>query len=259
MKKIHPSALGAVFGLLMVNAVVMAADTAPAPGQLHKVWAFMPKSGSQVEFEKAFAAHVQWRRDNKDPWTWQVYVEVDGPNAGLHYARSGNHHWSDFDDYDASEFATKANAHWNTTVAPHLAKISSWMGEDQAAISHWPEDAPDYQLFQLYTYRLKPGHMQRFMDATTSIVEALKEAKWPYHWSFIEHLTGSSVPSVMLVLPATKWADMKEPSPNVLEAVAGVRGKEKAAALFAAMSETFAQTDAVVVRLLPHYGVKGAQ
>ena len=31
-----------------------------------------------VEFEKALAGHVEWRLKNKDPWHWNVYVQVDG-------------------------------------------------------------------------------------------------------------------------------------------------------------------------------------
>src|SRR3990172_10115283 len=111
------SALSAYVGLLLFTVGSWAAEP-PAGGPLDKVWTIVPKKGSEVKFDKAFAEHVQWRRDHKDPWTWEVYVESDGPETGAYFARSGNHNWADFDAYDASDFAAKADVQWNATVAP---------------------------------------------------------------------------------------------------------------------------------------------
>ena len=257
MKIIRRSALSAFVGLLLFTVGSFAAEP-PAGGLLDKVWTIIPKKGSEVKFDKAFAEHVQWRRDHKDPWTWEVYVEVDGPETGAYFARSGNHNWSDFDAYDASDFSAQAGAHWNATMAPHVGEIRSSMSQYLPDISQWPNDAPEYQLFQLITYRIKQGQHRNFTSAAGALADALKEAKWPYHWAFMDHQSGQ-LPSVLLVLPSLKWADMAEPNPNVFQAVANVRGQEKAGQMFDAYSATLARTDAVVVRRLPTLAVTGAK
>jgi len=277
MKVRFRSALCALGGLSLIALAAVAAEppaaTAPAAkitaakmpaakmaagGPLDKVWTIIPKPGMEVQFEKAFAAHVQWRRDNKDPWSWEVYTEADGPEVGARFARSGNHTWADFDAYEDSDFAKKADEQWNTTVAPYVAATRSSMSEYLPAISHWPDDAPDYQLFQLNTYRLKPGAEARYLTATGAIAKALMDAKWPYNWGFLEYKTGP-LPSLLLVIPALNWAGFKDPEPDVFAAVASVRGEATARMMFDAFSACVAHIDGIIVRRMPQYTVNAAK
>ena len=229
------------------------------PESIAKLWTFIPKSGDEVGFMKAFAEHVQWRRDNKDPWHWNVYVQVDGPEVGAYYARSENHSWADFDAYDASPFEAKASEHWNKTVAPHLDAIHSSITKWLPKISNWPEDAPNYNLFQLQAMQLKPGQMVAYTQAVGAVAEALKTAKWPYHWGFDEMVSGGAEPSVTLVLPSMKWADMAEPTPNFFDTLVSGLGEEKAAKLMADINATVASTSVTIVRHLPDLEVPAAK
>ena len=231
----------------------------PQPESIAKIWTFIPKNGDQAGFEKAFAEHVQWRRDNKDPWHWDVYVQVDGPEVGAYYARSGNHSWADFDAYDASEFVAKASDHWTRTVSPHLDDIHSSITRWLPALSNWPDDAPIYNLFQLQHIQIKPGHMRAYTQAVGTIADALKQAKWPYHWGLDAMMSGGEGPSVTLVLPSMKWADMAEPKPNFYDTMAGVIGEEKAAKTMADLNATVATTKVTIVRRIPELEVKAAK
>ena len=95
-------------------------------GTLARVWTITPKAGVSEEFEKALAGHVEWRRKNKDPWHWNVYVQVDGRHVGTYYARSAGHHYADFDAYE--EFGQKAGDHWNDNVQQYVANVSNAPG-----------------------------------------------------------------------------------------------------------------------------------
>ena len=147
------SALTVTLSLSVSTAV---ADSHEA-GTLAKVWSITPKAGMTEEFEKALGAHVQWRRDNKDPWHWNVYVEVDGHDVGTYYARSGGHHYPDFDDYEA--FGEKASDHWNDTVQPYVANVRSSMSRELPDMGQWEGNTSDYNLFKVFSIDLKPGAM----------------------------------------------------------------------------------------------------
>lgn len=227
------------------------------PGNVAKVWSITPKTGMSEKFEAAFASHVDWRRKNNDPWHWEVYVQVDGIDVGTYYARSGNHHWADLDGY--GEFAEKATKHWNSTVAQYVANVQSSLSEVMPEISNWPEDAPDYRLFMIYSYDIKQGRTSQFNRSAKAIVDVLREINWPYHWAFIDRVSGGAVPGALLVLPSEKWAGMAEPDPNVFEAVAAKTGEGKAIDMFDAYSDSLASSHAYVLEWLPQYTVEGAK
>ena len=257
MKTRFCSALCAFAGLLLLAPVSNAADPAPG-GVLDQVWIITPKNGMDQQFQKAFAAHVQWRRDNKDPWSWEVYSEAVGPEPGILFARSANHSWADFDAYEATGFPMKAGEQWDTTVAPFVANVRNSISEYEPSMSHWPKDAPEYTLFTLITYQLKQGAGMKFRTTTEEIAKALAEAKWPNNWAFLAYHTGPQ-PSQLLVLPAANWAGFKDPDPNVYNAVVSVRGAEAAGKLFADYGSCVAHQDAIIIRRLPQFSVTGTK
>jgi hypothetical protein len=234
------------------------AESHKTPGTLARIWTIIPKNGSELKFDKAFADHVQWRRDNKDPWNWDVFVQVDGPEVGAYYARSGNRHWSDFDAYEAAEFSKKAGLHWNETVAPHVAVVRSEIDEYMPDISNWPMDAPEYNLFRLNRHLVNIGGTKDFVAAVGAIGGVLKEAKWPHHWSFHMSHSGEG-PSVTLVLPSINWAGIAEPESNVGEVLVKSLGEEKAGQYWANLFATFRKLNVVTVKRIPELAVKAAK
>ena len=45
-----------------------------------------------AQFEEAVKQHMQWRKQNNDPWEWTWYQVVNG-GLGRYLVRSGNHRW----------------------------------------------------------------------------------------------------------------------------------------------------------------------
>jgi hypothetical protein len=64
---------------------------------ISQMWEFMPKPGSGPAFEEAIKAHVEYRKSQGDPWTWDVYHQVVGPTMSI--AGFGDN-WADFADTD---------------------------------------------------------------------------------------------------------------------------------------------------------------
>ena len=227
------------------------------PGNVAEVWSLTPKAGMSEKFEAALASHAAWRRENKDPWRWDVYVQVNGTDVGTYYARSGNHRWADFDAYQA--FGEKASKHWNATVAPYVDKVQNSLSEAMPDISNLPADATDYRLFMIQSYDIKQGRAVQFRQAVKAIGDILKEVHWPYHWGFSERVSGGALPGAVLVLPSKNWAGMAEPDPNLFATVAAKSGEAKATDMFNAFSDTIASSHAYILERLPQYTVEGAK
>lgn len=253
----HRTALAAVIGLLIGATGTLAQEKAPE--HVNRIWSFVPRAGVEGEFVKAFEAHGKWRTEHQDPWHWDIYVEVVGPNVGRRIARSPGHLWSDFDTYETSDFAAQAADNWNTTVAPFVGNATSVITRPMTDISNWPDEVPDYHLFQLSFYRVKIGHITAFRQTARALADTLKQAKWPYPWSFEEWISGGPVPTVLLAIPSLNWAGLAEPDPNVFEAISGQVGADKATEMFQAFAATYESIQSVIIQRQPQLTVPGAK
>jgi len=252
--KILTALLACVFCQLFAAVASAQSDE---PGTVAKLWIIKPKADAADKFEQALARYVEWRRKNNDPWHWDVYVQVDGADAGTYYARSGGHQWADFDRYE--EFDRKSEVQWNATVAQYVASAQSSLSEEMPTLSNFPSDATGYRLFTVISYDLKPGHAEDFNQAMKTIVDILRGAQWPHHWAVINAITGPSLPAAVLVIPHKNWADMAEPDPNVFEAVAAKVGQAGAEQMFDAVSSSVRTSQSGVLASLPQFTVEGAK
>ncbi len=249
--------LSAVVTVLFVLGLPAAHAQPEEAGTLAKLWVIQPKAEMAESFEAAFAKHVEWRRDNSDPWHWNVYVVVDGQNAGTYYARSAGHHYRDFDHY--IEFQQRASDHWQKSVAKYVAKSGSMISRELPDMSQWEGNTSDYNLFWVYSSDIKPGQMQSWKEAAGMITNELAEADWPYEWFFVERLSGGTVPSVALVIPAANWAGMEDPDPSAFDAVAARHDQAKAAKMWQDYYAPMKTTSSYVLRRIPDFEVKAAQ
>ncbi len=249
------AALLAIACCQLFAAVTLAQGT--GAGNVGQLWMITPKVGMADKFEAAFARHVDWRRTNNDPWHWDVYVQVDGADVGTYFARSGNHQWADFDGY--GEFDRKATDNWNSTVAPYVARMQSTLSEAMPALSNWPADSADYHLFTIINYSIKQGHATRFNRSAKAFADILKDANWPYHWAFVNMVSGGAVPAAVLVLPRKNWAGMADPDPDLFAVVSAKVGPEAAIEMLDDFSDTIASAQAHTLQSLPQYTVEGAR
>ena len=250
------------FLILVATAFVATsalADGHEEPSLLTQHYTLKAKPGHYGQLMAALKAHTEWRKENGDPWAWELYSPQTGGRLDEVDIRSSGHHWADLDAYNGSEFQRNAGAHYLETVAPHVADIYTVIDAWDPEISAWPEGGPDYKLFDLSHYWLKPGHYQQWRAAVKKIHDILQAAEWPETYGFTRLVSGGSVPQVTLVLPRTSWADMEEPEPSAQDVTREALGEEESNKLWAAFIGAVAKTKTEVVQHRPELSVPAAE
>lgn len=93
------------------------------------------KSGLAPQFEAAFQAHVQWRKEQGDPWQWTTYQLVNGERLGDYVIRSGNHSWADFDAYE--DFLTQGSPHFYNAVGAYIDSVAGSITRVDCSLLRW--------------------------------------------------------------------------------------------------------------------------
>lgn len=148
---------------LALQSVAMAEEDNSQP--MVEEWVVSAKVGSETEFMDALKTHVEWRRENKDPWSWNLYTPQTGKMNTRVLIRSTAHEYLSIASYGESEFNQKAARHWNETVASY-AGVSTRRLRFQTPVSYWPDETYDYLL--ILQVDAKP-------DASATLLEAAKE------------------------------------------------------------------------------------
>lgn len=248
--------------LKLVSAVLIAGlfalpGTADAQN-LAQVYEVQAKQGAEASFEAALERHAKWREENGDPWDWNVYEVVQGKHLSTYIIRSGNHTWSDFDDYGEG-FGPKGGQHYQATVAPMMKSMKSYVVRVDTAASHMPEvEDADNPLFEVTTYKLKPGSASDFFEPVTQALDALAEQDYPEPYYLIDVVAGAGDSHARLVNQHRNWADFEEGDPSVGELIEEVHGEEKTEKLFERYNNSYSSSYNMVVRPRPDLSVDAA-
>ena len=181
---------------------------------LARIYEVKAQSGHAAELEAAIQAHAAWRKEQGDPWYWQVFQVVNGDNLGNIFIRSGDHTWGDFDAYDGG-FGQQGSAHWQANVMSHVESITSMITASHADYHQLPEDMSVFNLFSVTFYHVKPGYGDDFMEAVGLFHDAVKKTDWPVHYAWVSTVNGGEGPANILVLPYENWAAMAGPEKSL--------------------------------------------
>ena len=240
--------------VLVSLCLALLPQSAGAQADIAQIYVMTPKMGMGAEFQTALRQHVQWRAENGDPWTWDVYEVVNGENIGTFIARSGDHEWADFDTYDAG-FGPRGGTNFSETVGPLLEDVTNQITMTDTANAQWPENADDYVMLQLITLHLKPAHEQEFRQLTGKFHEAILKTNWPAHYAWTYPLSGGMGPTATLVLPFRNWADLEEPETPFPAMLAQAYGDEEATEILTAYSNCYTHFETSIVRFRPELSV----
>lgn len=232
-------------------AFCLALVVQPAQAQvIDVVYTVTPNSGNPAVFEAAFKAHIEWRKANGDPWTWEVY-EVATGEFGKYYIRSGDHSYADLDAYEASEFDQAANAHWMTTVQPSVESISNSISALNEDIVRFPDDPSALRLFTVTEFHLKSGHEQDFVTGIQEFHEVIVEEDIPFYYVMSSLVAGGVGPSMTLVGLSNNWAGFASAAGDAAmgAAMAEKHGAEGAAAILAKVTGAVSWSESQVLRL----------
>ena len=241
---------------LLVAPFAAQAQDADEPN-LARMWVVKPKPGTDQQLEDAMKAHNAWRKENKDPWSWNTYHTVTGSDLDLWYIRSPGHSYADFAAYGDSEFTKKAYEHWMANVDQYVAEYHGHIAEFAPEISQWPDDAGPFEWFWIYEYKLKPGHNRPFFAAAKAITEALKAAGWSETYGFVWQLTGD-VPTMTLVIPEKDWGGFAGPETGAYDTVAQSMGEDQAKAMWAEFYSHATSVHSVVYHRHENMSFEGA-
>lgn len=241
--------------VLVPIAVVLSGVPAHAQDTFARSYAVTPKDGMVAQFEAALKAHVQWRIDNNDPWSWGVSTVEVGEALGEYGIRSGGHSWADFDAYDAG-FGPLGLVHWNATVAPLVESISSRITTANQEISNPPPAGFTSAFVNVTTFQLRPGREMQFNQAIASATETLKEHNFGGYYTWFSSVAGGGPgPSISLVSFHRSWADMAEPDPSFETIMMQEMGQDAFLEWMNELGQSYRGVESITRRLRPDLGV----
>ncbi|MGH8495316.1 MAG: hypothetical protein ACREVN_04215 [Gammaproteobacteria bacterium] len=211
-----------------------------------QMWRFDIKPGMYNDFMQAFSQHIAWRRENGETWTWMTYMPLAGERMYSVWVRSDGHTLADFDTY--AEYGRKAEEHWFGTVDQYVGSYESWISQTVETLEFWPEDT-QFELFQAFTYHVKPGFERQFDEAAKMVHDGLVKVSWNEPHSFDRLISGAGGYLMTLVLPYRNFADMAEPEKTFDEALAEAYGEKRAGELMMQIAESYGEVEEVLVRV----------
>jgi len=199
-----------------------------------------------AQFEEAVKQHVQWRKQNNDPWEWTWYQMVNGDGLGTYLVRSGNHRWADLDVRYAWDDRVGAAPHFLATVGPFVESEDSSISQLDSALSRPPDDLSAITLFAVTEFDVRlPG---QFREAITKIGEGLDRGNWgrSYLWQMVAN---GGTTDATLVVPAENWAALAPPEKSLPVVMAEVYGEQEANELMQQFASSIRSRNSYTLRV----------
>jgi len=246
-----PVASVAVAALVLVPAAARAQQT--PPDTVSQVLRQHVKAGvSSATYEAARKKHMAWHKAQKDPWAWNVYEIITGPDTGSYLIVSPGHSWAELDTWqDKLGAADTADAQASMAGTQGGSAMSYWTQLN--AISRLPAaDAAPSKYLTLTIFRTKPGSDGAVMAAVAKINAALDAAKYPVRSIWYRLSSGGPVPAYAVVTLRANLGELGLPTPNA--AVAASAGQATAAELTKALYDNVESVTQELLQGRPELG-----
>ena len=241
--------VASVAGALAVLVSVSAYAQPAPPDTVTEVIRQKARPDMQQQYEAARKKHMGWHKAQNDPWAWDVFEVVTGPDTGGYVIASGNHQWKEMDEWDAKlGDADTADAAASVGGLSTGSQRAYWTQLN--AISRLP--APDERSPYLTVayYRLKPGSDAAIRAAITKLNAALDAGKFPLRSIWYVLSSGGMGPTYAVVTPRAALADMA-PTPTLLDTVEKQLGKDGSEALIKAFFENVVSVNTEMLHRRP--------
>jgi hypothetical protein len=219
---------------------------------MSRFWEFTPKAGHVPAFVEAFKAHVEYRKELGDPWSWYVYETVVGKDYPKYYVASWNHTWADFDAYEQWENGDAASAHFQATVGPLLEDMTTNVSESNRQMERMPND-PNYApaLINVTTFFVNPAKQGQFQEVMMKWHEAIEAADMDLYYASDYLAAGGEGPVFSIAMMGDNWASFAEPDPTMEQVMFDHFGEEEAMEIFTAFGESIHHWENMIVRARP--------
>lgn len=220
--------------LVWCGAMTPPAQAQADPENIDRYYVISVKPGAGGQFEAAWKAYVDWRKAQGDPWTWFVFVAVNGDALGEYLVYSADHVWADLDAYAETDPDPTGAQFW-ASVGQYVDTAVSRISQGNSSVSNMPDDLSEYTLYRVTSYEMRDAGA--FMAAVGKFHAAAQQAHWPGHYGFATVIGGP--PAVTIAVPARDWAGFKPPEQTGPELLAEVYGADGAAELFEAFGRSW--------------------
>jgi len=232
---------------LIVLAPAVAGAQTPPPDSVSEVLRQKIRPGTVQDYEAARKKHMAWHKAQNDPWAWEVFEVMTGPDTGSYLISSGDHQWKDMEAWVA-KMADADAADSQTSMGPYIAGTQREYWTQLNAISRLPSSDIQYPLITVTTYHVKPGSDAALRTAITKVNAALDAGKFPLRTIWYVLTSGGPSPTYAVVAPREGLGAMA-PSPSLLEVIEKQLGKPASDALVKSFYDNVVAANTELLRL----------
>jgi hypothetical protein len=237
---------------LLCSALVVLAPTfanaqMPGPDSVTEVLRQKARPGTVQEYEASRKKHMNWHKAQNDPWAWEVFEVMTGPETGGYLIASGEHQWKEIEAWVA-KMADADAADSQASMGPHIASTQRQYWTQLNAISRLPTSEGRSPLITLTTYQVKPGTDAALRTAITKVNAALNAGNFPLRTIWFVLTNGGSTPTYAVVAPRAGLGEMA-PAPSLLEVLEKQLGKPAADALVKSFFDNVVSANTELLRL----------
>ena len=232
---------------LVVLAPAFASAQTPPPDSVSEVLRQKVRPGTVQDYEASRKKHMAWHKAQNDPWAWEVFEVMTGPDTGSYLISSGDHQWKDMEAWVA-KMADADAADSQASMGPYIAGTQREYWTQLNGISRLPSSDIQYPLITVTTYHVKPGSDAALRTAITKINAALDAGKFPLRTIWYVLTSGGPSPTYAVVAPREGLGAMA-PSPSLIEVLEKQLGKPAADALVKSFFDNVVSANTELLRL----------
>jgi hypothetical protein len=224
-------------GFLTIGLMVatVPARAQEGTGTITQVFVSRAKAGMAKQFLEGRKRHMAWHKSQADPWSWHTWEIASGEGTGSFLGITFNHHWKDFDAWEA-KYGAGDSADVELNVSPYTEARTVAYYTYLPEFSR-PPTGPFSKLAEVIHFRPKPDGMRAFREAEARIHEAIGKTNWPQNYSFYQLWNGGE-PEMVLVLPRGSWAAMQGPDLTFGAMMTKAYGEAEATKIFSMLDQT---------------------
>lgn len=171
-------------GLTLVFAVAFlsAIPSSPAfaqqkPGNVTLIAEMTPKPGMEKRFEAGLKQLSAWHASNNDPQARAVFVQITGEKAGTYAVVRRWMHWADLDKPVPTD--EQVQAEFEKAMGDTVATFAPKVYEEIPELDHPANSESPAKYYEIDTFHLALGKMDRFAAAAGRLREAIEKTKSP--------------------------------------------------------------------------------
>ena len=216
-------------------------------GNIAQIISYSAKPGMEKEMIEAVQRHLDWHREQNDPWTWLGWEVVSGDDVGTYGAGTFGHNWADFDNSPVSRDADEADVAKNVLPYTNLDSVRFYAAlPDVSHVSETPTP-----MHAILVFRLRQGKTPDFLHLIGKFHEGIQKTEWPVHYSWHMLVNGGEGPEFVLVLPRANWAAFAPPSKPFAAMLEEAFGRTEAQSLLSDFGDALESSSSHAIRTRP--------